>query len=58
MSYTVRTGAAVAGAGAGAAGGGRKLPKTASPMPLVGLSGGIALLAGLGLTIRRRVLHR
>jgi len=62
-------GAGAAGAGAGAAGGaapasraaasgGRTLPKTASPLPLLGLLGGLSLLAGGGLTIRRRYLTR
>ena len=32
----------------------RKLPKTASPVPLLGLTGLASLLAGLGLTVRRR----
>ena len=41
-----------------AASGGRTLPKTASPLPLLGLLGGLSLLAGGGLTIRRRYLTR
>jgi hypothetical protein len=41
-----------------AASGGRTLPKTATPLPLVGLLGGLSLLAGGGLTIRRRYLTR
>jgi hypothetical protein len=36
----------------------RTLPKTASPLPLLGLLGGISLLAGSGLTIRRRFTRR
>jgi hypothetical protein len=40
----------------GAAAGKRTLPKTASPLPLVALLGGLSLLAGGGLTIRRRYL--
>jgi hypothetical protein len=32
---------------------GRKLPKTASPLPLYGLFGGLSLLAGAGLSMRR-----
>ncbi len=32
----------------------RKLPKTASPLPLVGLVGAGSLLTGIGLTMRRR----
>jgi LPXTG-motif cell wall-anchored protein len=32
----------------------RKLPKTASPLPVIGLTGLVSLLAGLGLTVRRR----
>lgn len=32
----------------------RKLPKTASPLPVIGLTGLASLLAGLGLTVRRR----
>jgi LPXTG-motif cell wall-anchored protein len=32
----------------------RKLPKTASPVPLLGLTGLASLLVGLGLTVRRR----
>lgn len=31
----------------------RKLPKTASPLPVLGLAGLASLLAGLGLTVRR-----
>lgn len=33
----------------------KKLPKTGSPLPLVGLSGALSLLAGLGLSARRRL---
>ena len=46
-----------AGAGAAAAPGasGRTLPKTASPLPLVGLIGLGSLLGGIGLTLRRRL---
>src|SRR3954471_1419893 len=36
----------------------RKLPKTASPMPLVGLVGLLCLVFGMTLTIRRRVVVR
>jgi LPXTG-motif cell wall-anchored protein len=44
-----------AAASAGTAGApARKLPKTASPLPLLGLAGLASLLAGLGLTVRRR----
>jgi hypothetical protein len=36
----------------------RKLPKTASPLPLIGLTGLVSLLAGLGITVaRRRATH-
>ena len=35
----------------------RKLPKTASPLPLVGLVGLGSLLTGFGLTVRRRRSH-
>lgn len=38
-------------------GGSRRLPKTASPLPLVGLLGGALLALGAGLTIRRRALR-
>jgi hypothetical protein len=31
-----------------------KMPKTASPLPLLGLVGGLLVLAGAGLTLRRR----
>ena len=34
---------------------GKHLPKTASPLPLVGLIGLTSLLAGVGLTLRRRL---
>ena len=34
---------------------GKHLPKTASPLPLVGLVGLTSLLAGAGLTLRRRL---
>jgi hypothetical protein len=58
------SGAAAAGASgratpeSGAAAPARRLPKTASPLPLLGLLGGLSLLAGGGLTIRRRYLTR
>ena len=32
----------------------KKLPKTASPLPVLGLAGLASLVAGLGLTVRRR----
>ena len=35
-------------------GGEKKLPKTASPLPVFGLAGLASLVAGLGLTLRRR----
>jgi hypothetical protein len=36
----------------------RKLPKTASPLPLIGLTGLISLFVGLGITVaRRRATH-
>ena len=36
----------------------RTLPKTASPLPLIGLTGLVSLLAGLGITVaRRRATH-
>jgi hypothetical protein len=50
--------AAPAAAGTSGASAGRTLPKTASPLPLLGLLGGISLLAGSGLTIRRRFTRR
>ena len=48
--------AAAPAAGAAATSGAepRKLPRTASPMPLVGLAGLASLMAGLGLTALRR----
>lgn len=46
--------AATGTAGGAAAAGPRTLPKTASPVPLLGLLGGLSLAAGLALTIRRR----
>ena len=49
------SGAASGGSSAGAGGGAPKtLPKTASPMPLVGLLGGVSLALGAGLTLLRR----
>ena len=36
----------------------RTLPKTASPLPIVGLAGLASLVAGLGLTLRRRRMTR
>ena len=36
---------------------GRKLPKTASPLPFVGLAGLASLLSGIGLTLRRRLVR-
>ena len=57
-SGAAKSGAATSGAatsGAAAAGGApRTLPKTASPLPVLGLAGLASLVAGLGLTIRRR----
>ncbi len=50
--------AAPAAAGTSGASARRSLPKTASPLPLLGLLGGISLLAGSGLTIRRRFTRR
>ena len=47
------SGAATSGA-APSGGAARTLPKTASPLPLVGLAGLASLIAGLGLTVRRR----
>ena len=47
------SGAATSGAAA-AGGAPRTLPKTASPLPVLGLAGLASLVAGLGLTIRRR----
>jgi hypothetical protein len=41
-------------AGTTGAGGGRRLPKTASPLPLVGASGALLLAIGAGLTVLRR----
>ena len=51
-------GAAARPSGAAATSGARTLPKTASPLPLLGLLGGLSLLAGSALTIRRRYLTR
>ena len=57
-SGAATSGAATSGAaasGAAAAGGApRTLPKTSSPLPIVGLAGLASLVAGLGLTLRRR----
>ena len=52
--------AAAPAAGAAATSGAepRKLPRTASPMPLVGLAGLASLMAGLGLTALRRRTSR
>ena len=50
--------AATSGAPAPAAAAPRTLPKTASPLPLVGLSGLASLLAAVALTVRRRRLAR
>jgi hypothetical protein len=49
------TAAAAPSAAAEPADSGKQLPKTASPLPLVGLVGLTSLLAGLGLTLRRRL---
>ena len=53
---TVAAPSAAASGTSGAPGGApaRKLPKTATALPLLGLAGLTSLLAGLGLTIRRR----
>jgi hypothetical protein len=50
--------AATSGTAAPAAAAPRTLPKTASPLPLVGLSGLASLLAAVALTVRRRRLER
>ncbi len=50
---TSGAGAGTSGAGAGG-GGGRRLPKTASSLPLVGFLGGALLAIGAGLTLLRR----
>jgi len=47
--------AAAPSAAAEPADSGKHLPKTASPLPLVGLIGLTSLLAGMGLTLRRRL---
>jgi LPXTG-motif cell wall-anchored protein len=52
-SGAASSGAATSGA-APSGGAARTLPKTASPLPLVGLAGLASLIAGLGLTVRRR----
>jgi len=49
---------ASAGSSGAAASGRRTLPKSASPLPLLGLLGGLSLFAGAGLTIRRRLTRR
>jgi len=49
---------ASAGSSGATASGRRTLPKTASPLPLLGLIGGLSLFAGAGLTIRRRLTRR
>jgi hypothetical protein len=49
---------ASAGSSGAATSGRRTLPKTASPLPLLGLFGGLSLFAGAGLTIRRRLTRR
>jgi LPXTG-motif cell wall-anchored protein len=51
---TPPTATAPAPAGAATSGTARKLPKTASPLPVLSLVGLASLLAGLGLTVRRR----
>jgi hypothetical protein len=51
---TTGAGAAAATAGAAAAAPARRLPKTASPLPLIGLFGAGSSIAGLILTVRRR----
>ena len=59
-STTAAAGAG-SGAGAGSATAGatrRPLPKTASPLPLLARRGGVSLLTGGGLTIRRRLARR
>ena len=51
----VPSSSAAAGASGAPSAEGRKLPKTASPLPLVGLIGAASLLIGAGLTARRRM---
>jgi LPXTG-motif cell wall-anchored protein len=48
--------AASSGAAPADAGAGHQLPKTASPLPLVALLGGVFLAVGAGMTLRRRRL--
>jgi hypothetical protein len=55
-SMATTSSSANAGASTASRSGARKLPKTASRVPLVGLVGLIALATGLALTIRRRGL--
>jgi hypothetical protein len=49
-------GGAAASTSASAAGSERRLPKTATPLPLVGLAGAASLVLGLALTVRRRLI--
>jgi len=53
---TSSTGAAKSGTGTGAAGTGEKktLPKTASPLPLIGATGAVCLAIAAALAVRRR----
>lgn len=51
---TAGSGASAATSGASSSGAARTLPKTATQLPLLGLTGLASVLAGLGLTIRRR----
>ncbi len=54
-SPSTAPGAAAPSAAAATSGGApRKLPKTASPLPVLGLTGLASLVAGLGLSLRRR----
>jgi LPXTG-motif cell wall-anchored protein len=55
-SPSTAPGAAAPSQAAAATSGGtpRKLPKTASPLPVLGLAGLVSLVAGFGLSLRRR----
>src|SRR5262252_7090966 len=52
------TSSRAAGTSGGGASAGRKLPKTASPVPLIGLIGVVSLVLALALATRRRMLMR
>src|SRR5881275_297018 len=58
VATPVQSTSAAAAPSAPAAAAPKKLPKTASPLPVLGLAGFVSLATGVALTIRRRRVTR